>query len=154
MFSKAETAKLKQEFWTTLGRLLQQHPSTEGHKINWINYKTDVKNVYFRMQADNKSANIAIEITHKDEEIRSLFFEQLEQLKTYLHSILGEEWIWENEYYNSYGIKSARVYISIDHKNFLVKDNWQDLFAFFKPRMIKLDEFWSTAKETFVALSK
>lgn len=154
MFSKAEASKLKQEFWTTLGRLLQDHPSAEGVKINWINYKTGVKDIYFRMQADKKSASISIEFAHKDDGLKEIFFEQMTQLKSYLHSILEEEWIWEEEFYNDYGIKSARIYTFIDKKNYYLKDDWQDLFAFFKPRIIKLDEFWSDAKETFIELSR
>ncbi len=154
MFSKSESAQLKKEFWTTLGRLLKPHPSSEGAKINWINYDTQVKHIYFRMVANNKTATISIEITHKDEDLQALFFEQFEQLRAYLHSILEEEWIWEKEHYNEYGIRSARIYTVLDGKNYFIKDNWPGLFEFFKLNIIKLDEFWSDAKETFIELSK
>ena len=153
MFSKAEVAQLKKEFWTTLGRLMKPHKSIEGTKVNWINYKTDVKNIYFRMKADNKKASIAIEITHQDETMRAIFFEQFEALKNYLHSILEEEWEWVEETHDDYGIPSAQIVLTLEGKNIFIKDNWPALFDFFKPRLIKLDEFWSDAKETFIALN-
>ena len=154
MFSKSETAHLKKEFWTTLGRLLKPHPSADGKQINWINYKTDVRDIYFRMEASNKLATIAIDITHRDHEMQLLFFEQFEQLKNYLHDIMGEEWTWDKKYFNEYGHQSARIYTTIENKNYFVKENWSDLFSFFKGNMIKLDEFWTDAKETFIELSK
>lgn len=153
MFSKAEATKLRQEFWTTLGRLIKRHPSADGIKINWINYKTGVKDIYFRMHASPKKASIGIEITHSDTSLQALFFEQFEALKTYLHNILGEEWVWDPEYINDYGIKCGRIYMELEGKNYYLQDDWPELFEFFKERLIKLDEFWCDANETFVDLA-
>ena len=69
--------------------------SSEGEKTNWINYKTGEKDIYFRMNADNKKASIGIELTHKDEDIQALYFEQFQQLKKLLHNALQEEWNWQ-----------------------------------------------------------
>ena len=33
------------------------------------------------------------------------------------------------------------------------KEDWNDIFTFFQKRLIKLDRFWSDAKETFIDLS-
>jgi hypothetical protein len=154
MFSKAESAKLRQEFWTTLGRLIKRQLSADGIKINWINYKTGVKDIYFRMHTTPKKASISIEITHSNEGLRALFFEQFEALKTYLHNILGEEWIWDDFYTNDYGVQCSRIYIELEGKNYFIKDDWTDIFAFFKTRLIKLDQFWCDANETFVELAQ
>src|SRR3982750_3698682 len=94
MYSKQEATKLKQQFWTAFGLYMSPVFSAEGEHINWINYKTGEKDIFFRMNADNKTASIAIELTHKDEALQELFFKQFEQLKTLLHSTLKEEWIW------------------------------------------------------------
>ena len=64
--------------------------SAEGEKVNWVNYKTGEKDIYFRMQADNKTASIAIELTHKDAGIQQLYFEQFAELKKLLEESLGE----------------------------------------------------------------
>jgi len=40
MFKRQEASRLREEFWTTFGRYMRPVLSTEGIKINWINYKT------------------------------------------------------------------------------------------------------------------
>lgn len=76
MYKKDEASQLRQAFWTAFGQYMAPIPSVEGEKINWVNYKTGVKNVYFRMFADSKKARISIEITHSDICIQELFYEQ------------------------------------------------------------------------------
>jgi len=76
MYTKAEASQLRQAFWTTFGQYMQPVPSAEGGPVNWVNYKTGIKHLYFRMQADNRQATIAIELTMSDAGIRELFFEQ------------------------------------------------------------------------------
>ena len=93
MYSKQEASQLRQEFWTAFGQYLLPLLSSEGEKVNWINYKTGEKGIHFRMEADNKKASIAIELSHKDEDIRHLYFEQFLQLKAILSQALEEEWI-------------------------------------------------------------
>lgn len=154
MFSKSESIQLKKEFWTSLGRLLKLQKSHEGLKINWINYNTFVKGIYFKMAANNKSASIAITISHQDETMREIFFEQFLQLKNYLHNILEEEWNWELHTYDDYGLPIAQISITLENKNIFIKDHWPEIFNFFKSRIIKLDEFWTDAKETFIELNR
>ncbi|MGN6618356.1 MAG: DUF4268 domain-containing protein, partial [Ilyomonas sp.] len=54
MYSKQEASQLRQEFWTVFGQYMLPVLSSEGMKISWTNYKTGEKNIYFRMNADNK----------------------------------------------------------------------------------------------------
>ena len=60
MFSRHEASRIKHEFWTTFGKYMRPILSAEGLKINWVNYHTRLKDVYFRMDAGKKSAMIAI----------------------------------------------------------------------------------------------
>ncbi len=76
MYSKDEASQLKQEFWTAFGQYISPVPSADGLRVNWVNYKTGLKHVYFKMQADKRIAAIAIEMTHPDPGIQELFFEQ------------------------------------------------------------------------------
>ena len=94
MYTKQEASQLKHEFWTAFGQYMMPVNSAEGDKINWINYKTGEKGIHFRMEADNKKATIAIELTHSDRGIRSLYFEQFVQLKTLFRAAVEEEWNW------------------------------------------------------------
>jgi len=153
LYSKDEASQLKQTFWTTFGQYISPQLSADGVKVNWINYKTGIKNVYFRMEVDKRSASIAIEIAHSDSGIRELFFEQFLQLKNVLHSVLDEEWDWQLDTTdeNNKAVIS-RIYKQLDGVSIFNKNDWPALISFFKPRIIALDEFWSDAKYTFDAL--
>lgn len=152
MYSKAEATQLRQAFWTTLGQYMAPVLSAEGMPANWINYKTGLKNVYFRMHADTQRATIGIELTMPDAGIRALFFEQFEELKTLLHEILGETWTWEPAALDANGQPLARISTALAPANLFSRDDWPALISFFKPRLIALDAFWSDAQYAFEAL--
>jgi len=152
MYSKQEAAQLKQQFWTTFGQYMRPVISANGEKINWVNYKTGEKDIYFRMQADNKKASVAIALTHKDEGLQALYFEQFQQLKTLLHNILQEEWIWQLHTSDEQGKNISRIYTAINDVSIFKQSDWPQLISFFKPRIIALDEFWSNVKDIFEAM--
>ena len=85
MYSRAEATQLRQAFWTAFGQYMAPVLSAEGEKVNWPNYKTGIKHVYFRMRADTRTASIGIELTHPDAGIRELFFEQ------FVHGIVAAD---------------------------------------------------------------
>jgi len=152
MYSKAEVTQLRQAFWTVFGQYMAPVPSAEGDTTNWINYKTGLKHVYFRMQADNRQAAIAIELTHPDASIRELFFEQFGEVKQLLHEALGEEWTWEAEATDANGLPLSRIYTELAPANLFNRDDWPALISFFKPRLMALDAFWTDAQYAFEAL--
>jgi hypothetical protein len=152
MYSKDQASQLKQQFWTTFGQYITPHPSAEGVKINWVNYKTGIKHLYFRMQAENRLASIAIEIAHPDAGIQELFFEQFKELRIILADALQEEWEWDLHTTDEYGKTISRIYRQLDSVSIFNCNDWPALISFFKPRIIALDEFWSDAKYSFDAL--
>lgn len=151
MYTREQASQLRQAFWTAFGRYISPHPSAEGLKINWLNYKTGLKHVFFRMQADNKVASIAIELTHPDTQLQELYFEQFVQWRQVLHTSLGEEWDWILHTRDEQGRVVSRIVKQISPVNVFNQDDWPKLISFFKPRMIALDDFWCTAKHSFDA---
>jgi hypothetical protein len=152
MYSRQEASKLRQEFWTTLGQYLSPILSSEGEKVNWISYKTGEKNIAFRMHADNKQAIIAIELNHKDADIQQIYFEQFLQFKSLFDDAIREEWIWKLHEHDENGKLVSRIYIEQNGVSVFRKEDWPQLISFFKPRIIALDEFWSSIKYAFEAL--
>jgi hypothetical protein len=152
MYKKEQASQLRQAFWTTFGQYIAPLPSAEGLKVNWLNYKTGLKHVYFRMQADNRKASIAIEITHPDPELQELFFEQFTELKSLLHDEMGEEWEWQLHTTDENGKTISRIYKEISPVNMFDQEDWPQLISFFKHRIIALDEFWSNAQYSFDSL--
>lgn len=152
MFSREEASKIRQEFWTTFGQYMKPVPSADFMPVNWINYNTGLKNVYFRMDAGRKSAIIAISIEHHDADIQELYFEQFLELKTLLHSELGEEWEWQLHHTTESGKVISLIYQELPKTSVFNKDRWPDLISFLKPRIIALDAFWENGKYAFDAL--
>jgi len=152
LYSKEEASQFRRTFWTTFGQYISPHLSADGLKVNWVNYKTGLKHVYFRMIAENRSAAMAIELAHPDAGIRELFFEQFLELKNILHAELGEEWEWDMHCRNEDGKEVSRIYKKLDGASIFNQNDWPALISFFKQRMIALDEFWSSAKYAFEAL--
>jgi hypothetical protein len=152
MFSREEASRIKEEFWTTFGRYMSPIPSAENLKINWMNYHTRLKEVYFRMDAGKKSAVISISMEHPDPDIQELYFEQLLQYKNLLHDTMQEEWEWQLHQPVADGKVISRVYKEIGGVSVFNKDHWPDLISFFKPRIIALDSFWENARWGFEGL--
>lgn len=151
MFTREQSSRIRQEFWTVFGKYMSPILSAEGLKVNWINYHTSIKDIYFRMDASPKFAVISISLEHNDTGIRELYFEQFEAFKLILHETLGEEWLWQrNVSINNKEI--SRIYTELPDVSVFNKDHWPDLISFFKPRIIALDSFWENAKYTFQML--
>lgn len=132
---------MRKEFWTAFGHYIKPVPSEGGEKTNWLNYKTGIKHVLFRLDAGNNSASVAIEITHADEEIQQLYFEQFLQQKSILQSSLKEEWIWKMHMIDEDGKVISKIFKEIYSISIFNKADWPALISFFKPRIIALDEF-------------
>jgi len=126
--------------------------SAEGTKINWVNYHTRLKDVYFRMNAGAKSAIICISIEHRDPGIQALYFQQFEELKTLLHAAVEEAWEWQMHVATENGKTVSRIYKELPGVSVFSRDQWPDLISFFKPRIIALDAFWEDAKYSFEGL--
>jgi hypothetical protein len=152
MYSKDQASQLKQAFWTAFGQYMVPVLSAEGERINWVNYKTGIKHVHFRMQAGKSSATIAIEMSHPDAGVQELFFEQFKELKKMMENYMGEAWEWQLHTADEYGKTISHVYKETAGVSIFSQSDWPALISFFKPRMIALDPFWADAQYAFDAL--
>lgn len=124
-------------------------PSAEGIKPNWINYRTGIRHLQFKMEAGKQSACIRIEMSDPDTGMQELMFEQFRSLKSMLDAHLQEAWQWELHTLNEQGRVVSRIGICIDGVNVFRQEDWPALISFFKPRMLALDAFWSDAQYGF-----
>jgi hypothetical protein len=149
LYTKEHASQIKQAFWKAFGQYMALHLSADGLKINWINYKTGIKHLSFKMLADQKKACIMIEMSQPDTGMQELMFEQFTALKKILQEHLQEDWDWELHTIDEYGKPVSRISKCIDQINILNQNDWPQLISFFKPRMIALDAFWNTAQYGF-----
>ena len=152
MYSKDEASQIRQAFWTAFGQYISPQLSADGLKVNWVNYKTGIKHLYFKMEADKRTATIGIVISHPDAGIQELFFEQFKELKSMFNSYLNEDWIWALHNKDEHGKTISRIYLQLDNVSIYNRNDWPQLISFFKPRIIALDEFWSVAQYSFESL--
>ncbi|RZK43043.1 MAG: DUF4268 domain-containing protein [Pedobacter sp.] len=149
MYSREEASRLRQQFWITFGKYMKPVPSSEGLDINWINYKTGVKGIGFKMDVDQKEAIIAIVIQHSNTEERYRYYEQFESFKTLFRDEIEEDWIWERELVDENGNSFSRISTRLQNVSIFNQSQWPDLIAFLKPRIMALDRFWGNVKEVF-----
>ena len=149
MYTKEQAAAIRETFWKTFGQYIAVHPSADGMRINWINYKTGIRHLSFKMNADNRAASIAIELSHPDAGIQELMLEQFGELRSVLESYLEEEWTWvlHGKDENNRVVSSIRK--CMEDVNIYRQEDWPALISFFKPRIIALDDFWSVAQYHF-----
>ncbi len=149
MYTKQEAAVLRQQFWTSFGKYMQPVPSADGLPVNWINYKTGIKDLHFKMETGNTGLFIAILLTHTDQGRQLFFFNRLLQLKKILEEFLKEEWTWELQVQDENNKTVSRIYTSLVGPTILNREDWPAIISFFKPRMMALDAFWSEIKYGF-----
>jgi hypothetical protein len=149
MFSKQESARLQQQFWERFGKYMAPVPSVREAPVNWINYRTGIKDVYFRTQANRSGASIAIVIAHSDPDRRLAFFKRFEALKNLLESELEESWQWREAFTDEEGKTSSRIYTTLGGVNVLLEKDWPAIISFFKPRLLALDRFWDQSRDIF-----
>jgi len=151
MYTKEEKKAIKTEFWTSYGVYMRKYTPQYG-KVHWVNYKTKIKDLYFRLEFANNKAIFSIDLQHKDDGIRELFYEQLTELKVVLHDSVGEELKWEELCFNEFNQPISRISASLLDVNLFNKDDWQKVFEFFEKRIVGLHEFWMDFKEIFIEL--
>jgi hypothetical protein len=149
MYSKQEAAAIKRRFWTSFGQYMRPVRSASGETTNWLNYKTGIRNLYFRLDADRSTASIAVEIRHRDELTRNEYMEKFRSLKNIFESIAGSDWHWENNVVDEHGVLYSRIGKSQQGLDIFKEEDWPAIISFFKPAIMALDKFWFEAKDIF-----
>lgn len=142
MYSKQQASQIKQTFWTSFGQYMQPVPSAGGDKVNWVNYKTGVKNIYFRLKVEKSYASISIELKQEQ-------YVLLQQIKPLLQTMMGEQWNWEQRAEDESGKPISRVFIELAGVNIFNETDWPRIISFLKPRIMALDAFWTEVKDGF-----
>jgi len=152
MYGKEEAYELRKLFWTSFGKYMKRHKSADYSKVNWMNYKTGVKDLYFRLEADKRTANICVDLQMPDADIREIYYAQFKEVKSVFHDLTGAEWDWNENYTNDYNVTLTRLSIGIENVNMYNKDSWQTIFEFYEKYLIGMDEFWIEFKDLFKQL--
>jgi len=149
MFSKEETNQIRTKFWTAFGQYMKLHLSSEDEAINWINYKTGIKDLYFKTDVTNKFAILKIEMNSKDLGLQSLMYDQFEEFQDMFQSYFEQEWIWFREQYDDSGRIFCSIELKLEGVSLFRENDWPTIITFLKTNLIQLDEFWNDVKDSF-----
>ena len=145
MFSREESARLRQEFWTSFGKSFPR---------KWLLYNTKIKGLSFKFVADRKKAMVCLDIEHPDEIASQLLYDQLLSLKT----ILTEEYLPEVIFDTNYELESRkiirRIYVPHEQKfSIHNKNTWRDCYEFFVKTMPQFELFFYEYEDIINVLS-
>lgn len=125
--------------------------NASGEEINWVNYKTGVRNIYFRMDASRSNASVSIELRNEDEQLRLRYYKQLQVLKNFMQEVLQEEWEWSEELKDEDGRTISRISKTLAKVNIYERSDWPAIISFLKQRIVALDDFWNNVKDGFIS---
>ncbi len=149
MYSRQEASQLRKKFWTSFGQYMRPLHKADGEPVNWLNYKTGIKHLYFRMDADKEMATIAIKMSHADPSVQRDYFEKFRSLEKLLHETTGETWQWQLHCSDEDGKLISRIGTQVENVNIFDEKDWPAIISFLKPRMLALDSFWTMVKDSF-----
>ena len=138
MFSKEESRRIRQEFWTSFGKSFPRQ---------WVLYDTQIKGLSLKFHFDNKQALVALDL-EDDLENRIKYWEKLQALKSILldnylpEAIFKEDCILEN------GKEISRIYVPLEQKvSIHNKNTWRDVMEFFNTNMCFIEAFFEEYKD-------
>jgi UDP-glucose 6-dehydrogenase len=149
MYTKEEASAVRQKFWTSFGKYMQPVSSASGEDVHWINYKTGIKGIAFKMNADNNKASVIIEISLPDKDIQNKYFDVFKTNEKSFIKLVGADWAFEKEYSNDYGKTYSCVYTVLNGINIFRETDWPTIISFLKTNIIALDTYWAEYKIAF-----
>lgn len=133
MYSKAENQRLKQEFWIAFA---------EKYPKKWVLYDTKIKDFSFKFWADNKKAQVLIDIEHRNDTLRWQYFEKLEALKNILEEEFIKDLVYERNFTLENGKTISRIWVEKSGLSVSNRSHWEAIFDFFFEKMQALELFY------------
>jgi hypothetical protein len=154
MLSKEELANYNTLFWSDFKDIMSDCKSANGKKINWLSYPTHIKNFYLRLFANKTSASLCFDIQYKDESVRSVFWEQMLELKKVLTDSMKSDGIWFEHCKSDTVDDFCRIEWRIENVNYFNYEDKKLIYDFLKIKLLSFDEFYQNFKEILVFLAK
>jgi len=138
MYSREETQRLKREFWVSFA---------EKYPRKWILYDTKIKDFSFKFYVDNRKAQVLIDVEHRNDEKRIIYFEKIESLRNILEDEFVKDLVFEREFYLENGKTISRIWVEKLDVSVSNRKYWDDIFDFFYEKMHALEMFFLEYEE-------
>lgn len=153
MFSREEKKQMNIDFWDGFKSYMRKSKSSVLPRVNWLAYPTDLKHTYLRLFCDDSITAVRYDIQFKDNDVRSLFWEQLNELKKLLNATMNIETRWV-EHMDSNGIVISRIYWESQDWSLYKTKDWKKMYRFLQDRLLEFDLFYQEYKEILINLIK
>lgn len=154
MLSKQALKERNTAFWSDFKSFMSKERSSNGRKMNWLNYPTDIRNIFLRLEADKHGARVCFDIQAKDEGVRAIIWEQMEELKKVMTDAMGEPGDWMFSHSTPEIPAFSRIQWEITDVNFYNDDDQIKIFTFFREKLIAFDSFYQDFKDILILLVK
>lgn len=137
MFSKEESARLRENFWTDFGKTFP---------TKWTLYNTKIKHFSFKFYFDTKKACVLLDIEGNSEH-RQKYFEKMQSLKGILETDFLPEVAFHQHFLLENGKEISRI--SVEKTNVCIhnKATWQETMEFLNEKMTLFEAFWEEYKD-------
>ncbi len=133
MYSKEDSRKLRETFWTSFGKSFPR---------KWILYNTKIKGLSFKFYFDSKTALIALDLKG-DLENRINIWEKLQSLQSILINEYLPDAIFEETCFLENGKEISRIYVPLEQKvSIHNKNSWRNVMEFFNKNMLQFELFF------------
>lgn len=140
MYSREESQKIKREFWVAFA---------DKYPRKWLLYDTKIKDFSFKFYIDNKKAQVALAIEHRNEEKRNAYFEKIKALQSVLLEDFKLDLLYDKNYLLDNTKIISQIWIEIHQVGFSNKATWHTIFDFFNDKMLAFEQFYSEY-DTFI----
>ncbi len=154
MLSKEEKSTLNHQFWGQFKKLMKPCLSSDQKQINWLNYPTHLKHTYLRLVFDSNGASLCYDVQFRDEEIRALYWEQLEELRSVINTHMNSPGYWQKEVTTDEGLSISRIKWEQADFRLFNKNDWKEAQEFLKDRLLEFDGFYGEYKDILIHLIK
>jgi len=152
MFTKDELKEIRAEFWEKFRVSIDRERSATGRRKNWLHYRSNIKDLYFRLDVTASEAFLAIDIQMKDDGVKDIVWEQFMETKKLLMSYIGEEMECLPSYSLTPELSVHRMKWTLPGVSLFEEKDHTKIIAFLKEKMKGLDEFWAEFFDLFYAL--
>ena len=133
MYSREESKKVRQAFWTSFGR---------NYPRKWLLYNTRIKDLSLKFTFTRRIAEVSIDLDATDEIMRQYYFEKLQSLQT----ILKEEFLPDAAFAKEYELENgkiiSRIYVTKEGVNIHNMKQWPEVQNWLAEKMNALEIFF------------
>ena len=152
MLSKEAQKDWNIRFWNGFKNEMKAYNSSNGRRINWLTYPTDIKHMYLRMVCEKDGVALHFDSQFSDQGIRDIVWEQLEELMSLINAQINYPSIWTRWFQTKEGLVIDRISWKLNNVNYLKEEEWPIIYDFLKNRIVEFDKFHQEFKDILINL--